>query len=279
MTELARHWLAAARRPDKAVGYARQAGELALAQLAPDQALRWFTEALARVPHHGGQDGTRCDLLIDLGEAKRQVGDPSFRDCLLEASGLADRLDDTDRMTRAALANTLGPFGAAGARDDERIAVIERTLRRVSRDAAHVALMQAILAKELYYGGEPVRGVELGEKALLLARQRSDRRELARVMSFSAAISPITPLEEHAARVRELSRLGEDFNDPDLQFRAGTLQFIHAMHSGNRAEVDAALATMLAMVETTLQPVMRWTALWAHSAQHWIAGDLGAAEH
>jgi DNA-binding SARP family transcriptional activator len=274
--ELARHWLAAGSKPRKAVAYAQQAGQLALTQLAPDQAVRWFERALELVPPDCRQ--TRCELLIGLGESRRQIGDPSFRDRLLDASLLAEQLDDPERMTRAVVANTYGPFGAAGPRDDERIAAIERALDRLPADAPHVGLIQAILAKELYYGGEPQRGVELGEKALLFARRRSDRRELARVMSFTAAISPITPLEEHAARVRELARLGEDFKDPDLLFRAANLQFIHAMHSGNRGELDAALAGMMQLPEATRQPVMRWTSLWAQSAQQWIAGDLGASE-
>jgi tetratricopeptide (TPR) repeat protein len=138
--------------------------------------------------------------------------------------------------------------------------------------------VQAILAKELYYGGEPHRGVELGEEALMRARAGTDRRQLARVLSFTTAISPISSLEEHADRVRELAALGEEFADPELRFRAANMRFIHAMHSGDREALDAALALMLTLAEAIGQPVLRWTTLWAQSAHQWLAGDLDAAE-
>jgi tetratricopeptide (TPR) repeat protein len=138
--------------------------------------------------------------------------------------------------------------------------------------------VQAILAKELYYGGDSQRGVQLGEEALARARAASDRRELARVLSFTTAVSPITALEEHAARVNELAALGEEFADPELRFRAANMRFIHAMHCGDREALDAALALMLTLAEAIAQPVLRWTTLWAQSARRWLDGDLEAAE-
>ena len=278
LNELAHHWLASGRSPRKAVAYAQRAGQHALAQLAPDHALGWFEQALSLVGPDAGDSATRCDLLIGLGEAKRQVGDASFRDCLLEASALAERLDDPMRMTQAALANTLGPFGAAGPPDLDRMQALRRTLNRLAPDAPRVALLRAILAKEVYYGLDSRGGVQLGEEALALARERSDRRELARVMSFTAAISPITPLDDHAARVRELAVLGDEFEDPELQFRAANMGFIHAMHSGDRETLDTALASMLTLSDAIGQPVLRWTTLWARSAHQWVSGDLDAAE-
>ena len=46
--ELAYHWARATQPPDagKAIAYAQQAGDRALAQLAPDEALRWYRDAL-----------------------------------------------------------------------------------------------------------------------------------------------------------------------------------------------------------------------------------------
>ena len=46
--ELAHHWLSASQPANatKAISYARQAGEAALAALAPDDAVRYFSRAL-----------------------------------------------------------------------------------------------------------------------------------------------------------------------------------------------------------------------------------------
>src|SRR4051794_25031679 len=112
VAELAHHSIQAAIPDDavKAIDYARRAGERALAELAPDEALRWFEQAIELVEHVPGvvDRGTRCELSIGLGEAQRQVGDPEHRQTLLGASGLAVEIGDADRAARAALANTRG---------------------------------------------------------------------------------------------------------------------------------------------------------------------------
>jgi predicted ATPase/class 3 adenylate cyclase len=82
--ELARHYLLASRpaEADKALAYARLAGEAALDALAPDEALRWFVQALELAGETTELAG-RIDLLIGLGTAQRQVGAPEFRTTLL----------------------------------------------------------------------------------------------------------------------------------------------------------------------------------------------------
>ena len=259
----------------KATRYARLAGERALERLAPDDAIRWFTQALDR---RAADEEERCDVLTGLGEAQRQLGDGAFRDTRLEASAIAERLRDHERLTRAILANTLGPFGAAGSRDEQRIDAIERALAIVPSDSAHRPRMLAILGKELYFSGYPERGSALSEEALALARTRSDRRECARVMAFTTAISPIEDIDAHAALVHELAELAEDFNDPELRFRAANARFIYAMHSGDAAQLDAGLALMDELATAIGQPILRWTMLWAKSARRALAGDLDEAE-
>ena len=138
--------------------------------------------------------------------------------------------------------------------------------------------MTAIVGRELYYGGEAERGRELSDAALATARRGGDRRELARVMAFTTSISPITPLEAHLERVDELALLGEAIDDPELRFRAANARFIYGMYSGDPVQLDTGLAVMLALADTIRQPMLRWTALWAHSARRLIAGDLAQAE-
>ena len=275
ITEIAHHWLAAATRadPGQAIDWAQRAGDRALEQLAPDEALHWYTQGLALAT----ADPERCDLLIGLGEARRQVGAP-FRDALLEAVALAERLGDPGRLTRAVLANTLGPFGAAGPRDEERVAALELALRAVPADWPWRPRMLAVLGKEVYYGGDPVQGCRLAEDALALARAGSDRRELGRVLAFTTAISPVAPFPEHATLVDELGAIGDALDDPELRFRAANAAFILAVHDGDRGRLDRALATMLELADAIGQPILRWTARWAHSAGRWIAGDLDEAE-
>jgi predicted ATPase len=81
--ELARHWIAATQPIElaKAISYSRQAGDAALAALAPADALRYYAQALdlyARVTDSDPVVGV--DLSIGLGTAQRQTGDPAYRD-------------------------------------------------------------------------------------------------------------------------------------------------------------------------------------------------------
>ncbi len=59
-------------------------------------------QALELQAQRGGDEtAERCDLLIGLGEAQRQTGEPAYRETLLEASRLASELGDADRAALA----------------------------------------------------------------------------------------------------------------------------------------------------------------------------------
>ena len=95
------------RAPDvgKAISYAQLAGDRALAQLAPDEALRWYRDALDLLDRSGGDDSVRrAALLLGFGDAQTQLGDPAHRETLLAAGRLADEIGAIDILVHAALA-------------------------------------------------------------------------------------------------------------------------------------------------------------------------------
>lgn len=108
--ELARHWGAAVQPADltKAVHYAAVAGARALGQLAPDDALRWYSTALEMVGRSPVDRRQRAEILVGLGDAQRQCGDPAHRETLIEAAHLADEIDDVGLLVQAALSNNRG---------------------------------------------------------------------------------------------------------------------------------------------------------------------------
>ncbi len=135
--ELAHHWLSASQPANaaKAIGYARQAGEAALAALAPDDAVRYFSRAIQLaeiVPEDDPLVG--CDLRLALGEAQRQAGLPGYRETFLDAAHRAQELDATDRLVAAALGNSRGFFSSIGVIDADEVAVLESALDALGDD-------------------------------------------------------------------------------------------------------------------------------------------------
>ncbi len=170
--ELAGHWAAAVVSADraKAIHYAKLAAERALAQLAPDEAARWYRQALELFDQApGGEGSERCEFLIGLGEAQRQTGNPAFRQTLLDASHLAQELDDIERLVRAVLANNRGWASQTSAVDSERVLALEAAARPLPGDDPRRARVLALLAEELHFAGDPARCRALATEAIEIA--------------------------------------------------------------------------------------------------------------
>ncbi|HYP47367.1 MAG TPA: AAA family ATPase, partial [Thermoleophilaceae bacterium] len=186
LAELARHWTVATSPVDsaKAVAYSRQAGERALAELAPDEALSWFTNALELLDTSIAPEAVdRCELTILLGEAQRQEGRPEFRETLLGAARMAAEIGDADRAARAALANNRGFASAFGEVDQDRLATLERALElNRDREPARRARLLALQAMELQFDRDHERRRAIAEEAHALAREAGDARVLPYVL-------------------------------------------------------------------------------------------------
>ena len=135
--ELAHHWIAATQPADsgKAAGYAQRAGQRALSVLAPDEAIRWFSQAVELLDADSSGDPLqRLDALIGLGDAQRQAGAPDYRKTLLDAAAEAGQVGDTNRLVAATLANKRGMVSSIGTVDHERIAMLEIALAAIGDD-------------------------------------------------------------------------------------------------------------------------------------------------
>ena len=171
--ELARHWTSATQPIDlaKAINYSRQAGDSALAALAPADALSYYAQALDLYPQATDPDPVLgIDLAIGLGTAQRQTGDSAFRDTLLGAARRAADLDDTDRLVAASLANDRGYYTNTGSIDADKVEILEMSLARLPADNPNRALVLATLCSELTYGSPLERRQALADEAIAIAR-------------------------------------------------------------------------------------------------------------
>ena len=102
--------------------------------MAPADALRYFTQANELLEQVDDPDPVLAlDLVIGLGTAQRQTGDPAFRDTLLEAAHRAAEFGDTERLVAAALANNRGFYSAIGTTDSQKVEVLETALNDLRR--------------------------------------------------------------------------------------------------------------------------------------------------
>jgi class 3 adenylate cyclase len=278
--ELALHWGKVGTAADlpKAVGYARAAGERALEEVAPSEALRWFEQALGLLPA-GGETRERCDLLLGLGEAQRQAGDPAFRETLLEASRLASELGDADRAASAALANNRGQVSAFGQVDNDRLAALERALELGAVSGARSASLIAVRALELQNDPDHERRRALAEEAMALALEAGDPRTLAQVLkdcSF-ALWSPDT-LTRRRTVAGELLEVAQWLRDPSLEFWASAVALHVNIESCDLVAAQAARERAESIAQDLGQPSLRWFATVYGAGWAFMRGELSEGE-
>ncbi len=280
--ELAGHWGATvvSANTDKAIHYARRAAEHALQQLAPDEAARWYRQALELQGQAPGADRSeRSELLIGLGEAQRQVGNPEFRQTLLDAAALAQELGDTDRLGRAVLANSRGYASQIGAVDAERVQALEAFAGALPQDDPRRARVLALLGCELHYSGDPARCRELADEAIEIARAADDPAALAEALrdAWSAILLPDT-LQERQRICDQRLELATRLGDPRTSFWANRASVTVGMEAGDRARVESAVSSMRALADSVPEPYLQF--MWLVFECGWasLQGDLPAAE-
>jgi class 3 adenylate cyclase len=282
LAELATHWAAADVSADnaKAIHYARRAAERALEQLAPDEAARWYLQALElhdRAPE--GDRSERCELLIGLGEAQRQVGNPAFRQTLLDAATLAQDLNDADRLCRAVLANSGGWASQFGAVDSERVEAQEAAAGALPDDDPRRAHVLALLACELHFGGEQERCRALAAEAIDIARAADDPAVLAHTLvNASWAIWVPDTLLERRRLSDEAVDLAQRLDDPWLSFLAVSRRMMVGMEAGDRSLFESDLTRLRALATSVPQPLIARSRLLLESTFALVQGDLQASE-
>jgi hypothetical protein len=238
----------------KAAGYALKAGQQALRNLAPTEALKLFTDA---VEFSGGTDSReRCQALLGLGQAQRQVGVAAFRETLLEASRIASELGDAELAARAALTNSRGYASAVGERDEERLAAIARAIELdAPPTAVRRAELLALKAMELSWDPDFARRRTLANEALALARGAADIRSPAAVLqrAFYAIDSPQT-LELRRSLAAELADCAATLGDPALAFLAQTGLVNSSIEHGDLTGARDAAEHAHALAEELGQP-------------------------
>jgi DNA-binding SARP family transcriptional activator/DNA-binding CsgD family transcriptional regulator len=191
VVQLAYHYLSAGPVGDlaKAVRYAREAAGRAVGQGAWQDAVRHLEQALTAIsPALPDAEAIRCDVLVELGQARRSAG--LIREAhraFDESISLADRIGDQDRMLAVAVAlaapQLWGP-DEYGEIDPRLITLLERQLDRIGdSDPARRVRILAALTTELYFDDTAQRGLRYASEALDIARRLGQPDELGIAVS------------------------------------------------------------------------------------------------
>ncbi|MCU1352063.1 MAG: hypothetical protein JWM05_1272, partial [Acidimicrobiales bacterium] len=275
---LARHWYEAGTEPARALQATIAAAERALSQFADREALRWLAQAADLFDDADALPTKRIDVMTMTGEALRRIGDPSHREVLLEAGKLAEKIEDGDRMAKAALANGRGWQSDTNGIDTERVAALEAALTHGVADANTRALLLVRLAVEKLYEPDPTHRLALAEEALTTARAHNDPYTVANVLeSRHNVILSSATIDQRRTDNIEMACLADELGDPGLQFRARAFGWFWRYETRDLEGAAAQVREAADIARTLAQPELEWIATWEEAALVRLAGDLEAS--
>ena len=281
LPELAHHFLAAAAAgpAERAIAYARRAGDRAIAQLAYEEAARLYEGALRLV----GEGVARCELLLALGEARARVGDtPRSNEAFRDAAALAERLGLPEHLARGALGYG-GRWTWEVSRDDEYLLpLLETALATLgTEDSPLRARLLARLAggplRDAAFSRE--RRAALSRDGLEMARRLGDKGTLAYALG-GYIISRLSPdyTSEALADATELVEVALEVGDKERAWDGYEHLFCASLELRNAAGAREALEAMTKLAGELRQPAQNWGATAYRALLALLEGRFSEAE-
>ena len=218
------------------------------------------------------------EALCGFGVAQRDAGDGEFRETLLEAGRLAERLDDARLMGRAALANARGGLSNVTGVDQERVARSKppRAVSTTTRAApcCWVAWRTSSRLLPMSRGSS-----DIADDAIALPRRSGDPRAFVDVV-----VNVYFPLRSHetgdlrrALTAEALERAGQ-VDDLALRYWAHHRRALALIEGCDLEGYDEQEAAVVDLAERIDRPTLRWHTELIACTRLMLAGDLGEAE-
>lgn len=243
---------------DEAQRWATTAGELALSDLAPSEAVRWFGKALDHASTLGRPESERAELLVRLGEAATRAGDPTALETIRRGAELARGCGADDTLIRAALATTRGSLRSLWSGD--QLAIVEAAVARAGdADLTTRARLIALLAQSLRHAGQKDRRLAAAREALELARSSLDPVLLVRVApDVLYALWTPGSATVRAELAAEVTALADETNDPHLAFLVHHVSYGAATCAGDAMAAARYSDRLHEIADEIGEPTMRW---------------------
>jgi len=284
--ELARHWMAAASLGEatKAIVFARQAGDWALAGLAFERAAEYYEQALSVLVHRDRDaELLRCDLLIALGDAQRRAGDFRYRHTVSQAVQIARSLGDARRFALSALgsARPEHPFANANLVDQSLIQLYNEAITALDGEHENVlsAKLSFHLAGEMLYTPQRERRKELSQQAVAMARHCGDRAVLAQALHiYASAINDPTTLSERLVLTAEQNLLADELVSLETRWAAAYQRMGALLESGDIAGTEQMLLRLKELSSKLRQPFFSWATEHALAMMSVMSGESDAEQ-
>jgi integrase len=283
LAELAHHFFEAAPGgdADKALEYARRAGDRALEQLAYEEAARLYELALQAQELRPPVDlPARCELLLASGNALARAGNtPEAKETFLAAADLARASTSPEQLARAALGYGGGwPWLRAGP-DDRIVPLLEEALEAL-RDGESVLRVRLLgrLAGALRDQPSLEPRSSLSRQAVEIARRLGDQETLAYALAVFATATWGPEIEELSAIADEVSRLAQETGDPERALQGCWLRHIAAMTLGDPTELATIRDEYHAVADELKQPSQQWYGTVMRSQGALLRGEFSQAE-
>jgi tetratricopeptide (TPR) repeat protein len=284
LAELAYHSLEAAPGGDidKAIDFARAAGDRAAALLAYEEAARLYRMTLEALELKTPRDDvTRCELLLALGDATARGGDlPAAKEIFVRAADLARQLDEPAQLARAALGYGGRWVWLRAGNDVRLIPLLEDALQVLpAGDNELRAMLLARLAGALRDQPVPERRAALTSESVEIARRLGDPRTLAYALWGSyAAFSGPKDIEAWLTMAQEVMQLADKISDRELSFFGHFYALGALMVRGDLRGADTERQRMMQIAQELRQPSQTWVCFITEAMRELFAGHLQQAE-
>ena len=283
LAELAYHFVQAAPAGDaeRAVDYARRAGDRAAALLAYEEAARLYEMSIAALEFADRpEEAVRCDLLLALGDAEARGGSlGAAQDTFIRAAEVARELDAADRLARAALGYGGRYVWFRAGKDQQLITLLEDALDVQPGGSGLRAMLLSRLAGALRDRPVPERRAALTEEALEIARTLGDPATLAYALEGTyASISWPRDADRWLSMAKELCEIAERLGDPEKAFAGHLHAFGAFMVRGDLEAAELEFEALASVAHALRQPLQLWGLAMARFMRALQAGRLEEAE-
>jgi tetratricopeptide (TPR) repeat protein len=262
LAELAHHFFEAAYTgcADKAVEYAVRAAERAVTQLAYEEAVNHYEQALQALELLEPADAAlNCEVLLGLGDAHKKAGhSEEAREVYVRAAGQARQMKSPAHLARATLGTATSLTGIIGRVDETQVNLLEEALSALPQtDSPLRAMVLAHLALAHYYS--PDLREPLSREAVEMARRVADpRAEMAALYSRHAALSATVNVEERLKIATELLALAERIDDKERMLRGHYLRMLDQLEIGDMPAVNKEIEAYDSLSKELRQPLYLW---------------------